>query len=71
MYVVAAEVPAGGRVLPACWALLPDKKAVSYKKLWGVISSRVGICPETAIFDMEKAATSTFMAEFEGAKVRI
>ena len=57
--------------MPACWVLLPDKRSVTYKKLWELIGFHVDCCPDTAIFDMEVASTSTFLDQFEGAMVRL
>ena len=56
-------------VVPGVWAFLPDKKAVTYMKLWEVLAKKVVIRPSHAVFDMERAAFRTFMPAYLLTKV--
>ena len=68
--MVSAECQ-NGKAVPAAWALLPDKKSVTYKKLWAMLKAEVEFGPYCAVFDMEQAATNTFMEEFVNTYVSL
>ena len=54
-----------GKVLPAGFALLPNKEKPTYKAMWTKIYQAVnGYHPNTLILDMEPAAAKTFIVVF-------
>jgi hypothetical protein len=65
LYVVFAEL-ASGKCLPCFYALLPNKKMSTYKKMWTVLSEGLGpdIALETAMLDMESGASTSLTAVF-------
>ena len=49
--------------------MLPDKKAVTFEKLWSLLSAIVDVGPRFACFDLERAAHFTFSVKFTFTEV--
>ncbi|CAB4045553.1 Hypothetical predicted protein, partial [Paramuricea clavata] len=69
IYIVHAETE-NGKVLPAAFALLPNKQSATYEKMWMIIRDNCEIRTEVNLMvDMELAVINAFESVFTCARV--
>jgi len=72
IYVICG-LSTSGRILPASFALLPDKKTATYDRVFGAVKNQLSesgdFAPETLKIDFELAAINTFRDSFPTTRV--
>ena len=69
VYIIFAQMESG-KVLPACFRLLPNKDKPTYTKMWTEINQAVdSYTPSTLVLDMEPASADTFLNTFGQVKI--
>ena len=69
VYIIFAQMESG-KVLPACFCLLPNKDKPTYTMMWTKIHQAVeSYSPSTLVLDMEPASADTFLNIFGQVKI--